>query len=611
MSGPSGSVTSGETGTSPGSPMPRTPAIPGRPGGDASTPLAFAPAPFPGSSSTGRPERGFRLGLLLVLFLGLALRAWSAAYGLPDLYHPDEPRIVERAVRFHQGDLNPRFFNWPSLYMYAMAGVYGLAFGALPGGVAGAFGRDPALFYVVGRLVTALFGTATLAVLYCTGRLAYGRAVGILAAGFLAVDLLHVRDSHWVTTDVPLTFLVALGTFLALRYWRDGRLFDACAAGLVAGLATSMKYPGGLAFLALLAAHAARRPAWPAWRRVVGRDTIAAAGLATGGFVLGTPYALLTPVAFVRGVLDELREVHTVQFGNEAAAPGYLFHLAYSLPEAMGWPLYLLALAGLGWALARRAAREAVLLAFAVPYLLVIVSWSSRFERYAIPLLPSLTLLAAVALVGAVAWVAARARLAPGRWPAIALAAGAMLLVVPSLARVIAYHQLLAQPDTRELGAGWIERHVLPGARIALEPYSLMLPVARGQLREGPGSLTHLPQARAEAAAPESTGREDGYWLVRLDIYDLDRLLQDGVQYVILSGFVYQRHRQACDRHPAPCRFYGELEARSRLVFSASPGVEDAGLTVGDIYSPLTRIRERRHPGPPIRIYQLPSGGQA
>ena len=519
---------------------------------------------------------------------------------------------MERAVRFHQGDLNPRFFNWPSLYMYVMAGVYGLVFGvSSPDGVAGAFGRDPALFYLVGRLVTALFGTATLALLYVTGRIAYGRAVGFLAAGLLAVDLLHVRDSHWVTTDVPLTFLITLATFLALRYWRDGRLADAGAAGLVAGLATSMKYPGGLAFLGLLAAHAARRPAWPAWRRLVGRDTIAAAGLAAGGFVLGTPFALLTPVAFARGVLDELREVHTVQFGNEADAPGYLFHLVYSLPEAMGWPLYLLALAGLGWALARRGAREAVLLAFAVPYLLVIVSWSSRFERYAIPLLPCLTLLAAVALVRGVGWLSERARLAPGPWPAIALAGAAVVLLAPALARVTAYHRLLAQPDTRELGSGWIERQVPPGARIALEPYSLRLPVARRQLREAPGSLAHLQPARPEALTPESTGREDGYWLVRLDTYDLDRLLGDGVQYVVLSGFVYQRHRQACDRHPIPCRFYGELEARSRLVFSASPGVEDAGLTVGDIYSPLTRIRERRHPGPPIRIYQLPAGGPA
>ena len=115
------------------------------------------------AGSPAGTDEAVRWGLALVLAVGLALRDWSVSYGLPDLYHPDEPRIVERAVRFHQGDLNPRFFNWPSLYMYVMAGVYGLVFGASSGGVAGAFARDPALFYLVGRLVTALFGTATVA----------------------------------------------------------------------------------------------------------------------------------------------------------------------------------------------------------------------------------------------------------------------------------------------------------------------------------------------------------------------------------------------------------------------------------------------------------------
>jgi hypothetical protein len=563
-----------------------------------------------GAAFAGGTDRAYRLGLALVLAIGLALRVWSASYGLPDLYHPDEPRIVERAVRFHEGDLNPRFFNWPSLYMYVMAGVYGLVFGASSDGVAGTFARDPALFYLIGRLVTALFGAATLVVLYATGRLAYGPTVGILATALLAVDLLHVRDSHWVTTDVPLTFLVALATLFALRYWRAGRRVDAGAAGLVAGLATSMKYPGGLAFLGLVVAHVLRRRTESPWRRVVGRDTATAAALGAVGFFLGTPFALLTPVAFVRGVLDEVREVNTVQFGNEADVPGYLFHLAYSLPQAMGWPLYLLALAGLVWAVTRREAREAILLAFAVPYLLVIVTWSSRFERYVIPLLPCLTLLAAAVVVRSAGWLSERRRVAWLR-PRVVLACVAVLFLAPGLARVAQYHRLLARPDTRVLGSEWIERHVPPGTRIALEPFSLRLPVTRDQLQAGPGSVAHLPQLRPGAAPPVPAGGDDGYWVERLEVYDLDRLLGDGVQYVVLSGFVYQRHRQACDRHPAPCRFYGELETRSRLVFTASPGVEDARLTVGDIYSPLTRIRERQHPGPPIRIYQLPAGERA
>ncbi len=365
-----------------------------------------------------------------------------------------------------------------------------------------------------------------------------------------------------------------------------------------------MKYPGGLAFLGLVAAHAARRPGLPAWRRVAGKEMILAAGLAVVGFLLGTPFALLTPAAFVQGVLAELREVYTVQFGNEADASGYLFHLAYSLPEAMGWPVYLLALAGLAWALAVRGAREVVLLAFAVPYLLVIVTWSSRFERYAIPLLPCLTLLAAVAVVRGVGWLSERWRLARAPWPAIALVSAAVLLVAPALARVVAYHRLLAQPDTRELGSGWIERHVPPGARIALEPYSLSLPVARRPPREEPGKRG--PAGTASGGPRDGAGWRPGRVLARAaDTYDLDRLLGDGVQYVVLSGFVYQRHRQACDRHPAPCRFYAELDARAQLVFSASPGVEDAALRVGDIYSPFTRLFERRHPGPSIRIYRL------
>jgi hypothetical protein len=38
--------------------------------------------------------------------------------------------------------------------------------------------------------------------------------------------------------------------------------------------------------------------------------------------------------------------------------------------------------------------------------------------------------------------------------------------------------------------------------------------------------------------------------------------------------------------------------------------VEDP-LHVGDIYSPLTRISERHHPGPAIRIYHLRAEGRS
>lgn len=511
-------------------------------------------------------------------------------------------------MRVHQGELNPRFFNWPSLYIYLLAAVYGVLFGGAPGGVPGAFAEAPGLVYLVGRLVTAAFGAATVGVLYAVGRISHGPVVGGLAALLLAVDLLHVRDSHWVTPDVPLTCLVTVATFYACRYHRDGRARDAWLAGLTTGLATALKYPGGLAGLGLVVAHAARRRGVPGWRRLVGRDTLAAAALAAGGFVLGTPYALLTPGAFARGVLDELREVHTVQFGNEAELGGYLFHLGHALPVAMGWPLALLGLAGLLGLLGGRAARGAVLLAFPLPYFLVIGTWSSRFERYAIPLLPFLALGAAIALGGGARWLARRGWLGSAPWPALALAGATAGLVAPEVARIGAYHVLLGRPDTRVLGAAWVERTIPAGTRLALEPYSLALPVASAQLRAAAGTLAASLQSprppRAPTAGPGQAA--EGYWLVRLDTYDLAGLRRAGVEYVVLSGFVSRRHQQDCTRHAQACRFYGALEREGELVFAVSPGADDGALRVGDIYSPLTRLAERRHPGPAIRIYRLP-----
>ena len=49
--------------------------------------------------------------------MGAAARIWGNDYGLPHTYHPDEGHIVNRAIRFHGGDLDPQFFNWPSLYI--------------------------------------------------------------------------------------------------------------------------------------------------------------------------------------------------------------------------------------------------------------------------------------------------------------------------------------------------------------------------------------------------------------------------------------------------------------------------------------------------------------
>jgi hypothetical protein len=551
--------------------------------------------------------------------LGALARIWGNDYGLPHTYHPDEGYIVSRAIRFHGGDLDPRFFNWPSLYMYALSGVYGVLFGWR--GVVQAFSEDAATFYLVGRTLTALMGTATIGVVYGLGTRLYGTAVGVLAAVFMAVNLLHIRDSHYITTDVPLTFLLAVSQWFTTRYWQEGRRGDAWWSGLFAGLAASMKYPGGVAVLALLFAHFARpRPAGPRWRQVLGPPLIGAGVLALAGFLVGTPYAVITPINFVRGVLSELREVHTVQFGNEADLPGYLFHLLHSFPEGMGYVPFGLALVGLVCAVVRPGWREAILLAFPLPYFLVIGTWSSRFERYVLPILPFLAVLAALGLVRLV--TAARERL-DGRTggplraltPAAGLALAAALVVGPEVVRIVHWHLLLARPDTRQVAGAWIEARIPAGARIAMEPYSPAIRLSAAMVRAERDRLGNDVTAQVARRrfdrflATAGAQAHEGYWMFRLATYDLAWLRERRVEYVVLSGFTYQRHQRACDRFVEACRFYRELERLGTLVYAIEPGREGQTLWVGDIYSPLTRLSDRTRPGPPIKVYRLPATG--
>ena len=124
----------------------------------------------------------------------------------------DEPEVMVRAVRMMKtGDFNPHFFDYPSLYMYvqALVAVVRFVFGAMRGEWSGLAQAPTEEFYVWGRGVTAILGTATVWLVYRAG-MRWGARTALLAAVLLAVMPLHVRESHYVLTDVPATFLVTL-----------------------------------------------------------------------------------------------------------------------------------------------------------------------------------------------------------------------------------------------------------------------------------------------------------------------------------------------------------------------------------------------------------------
>jgi hypothetical protein len=64
----------------------------------------------------------------LVLLAGIVLRLWGIDFGLPYILHQDEPIVVNHAMAYGTGDLNPHFFVIPPLPSYIVFFFYGLYF---------------------------------------------------------------------------------------------------------------------------------------------------------------------------------------------------------------------------------------------------------------------------------------------------------------------------------------------------------------------------------------------------------------------------------------------------------------------------------------------------
>ena len=162
--------------------------------------------------------RTSRLALTAVLISAAVLRFWALGRGIPYAVQVDEPEIVERAFNMmRSGSLHPHFFDYPGLSLYLQMAVSIARFlgGAISGEWSALGQATGGSFYLWGRAVTAMFGVATVLLVYQVG-MRWGARHALLAAGLMAVLPLHVRYSHYVLTDTPLTFFVTLTFLLSL-----------------------------------------------------------------------------------------------------------------------------------------------------------------------------------------------------------------------------------------------------------------------------------------------------------------------------------------------------------------------------------------------------------
>ena len=336
--------------------------------------------------------------LTAILILGASLRFFPIWFGLSYQYsRPDETEAVGHALAMLGGDLNPHFFHWPSLTFYLFAAVF-----AVVSGTRRLLLDDPVLTrdvaVLTGRLIVATAGTLTIIPVCRLALRVWDPRAALAAAFFLAVAVLHVRDSHFAMTDVLMTLFVMLSLARLVSAFEAASeepstgapaLRGFAAAGLLAGLATSTKYNAAAVVVSMMAAQLLllARSSRTAWTLRAWTPLILFTAAAAAGFVLGTPYAVLDAPAFLadfRYDLTHLSEPHGFDVG-----PGWYAHLTRSLPYGCGVLTFAAAIAGIGIALGRAPRQALVLVAFVFAFFGVLGTGRTVFFRYVMPLVSS------------------------------------------------------------------------------------------------------------------------------------------------------------------------------------------------------------------------------
>ncbi len=443
--------------------------------------------------------------------------------------------------------------------------------------------------HLLGRAVGMLFDLATVALTYRIGAALYDRRIGLLAAAFLAVTVMHIQQAHFFVVD---SYLV---TFMALTFWFVVQIAHRCRrrdymwAGLSLGLAMATKLSMALlapivglgALIWLVRTYSGRgsvagddtaaaadpgdlglgsaswEVALPAdavtdvapderqpWREALPLIQRVVLGLALAGLVaivvfrVAQPYAFTGPSIFSLQINplweDNIREQARMSAGEVdvpflvqwANTTPLLFPWRHMVQWGLGWALGLTAWTGVAVAGAVLLLRGRWQHVLTVAWILLcFVYFGAVLNKFMRYLLPIYPFLAIMA-----SWLlwTIHDRVRPRR-EALVRALGPVLIVGVLAATTLwayAFTRIYTQPVSRVQASEWIYENVPKGAVVANEHWDDALPL-------------HLPDY------PDPWGQEgQNYRGLTLTLYDPDNVqkrerLLDALgqtDYIILSS---------------------------------------------------------------------------
>ncbi len=447
----------------------------------------------------------------------------------------------------------------------------------------------------VSRALTGLIDVATVVVVYLLGKRLYGTAVGLLAAAFLAVNVMHIQLSHFFTSDPYLTFFVVTAVyFMVVAAQRsekregmgtgerggDGIMLSSLTplllAAIFTGLAIGSKFAAVMLFVPL------GLTVWMIFGDQWLKGIVTAVFITFLTFALTNPFALLdnncevitTAVSvgplnipeldwrncYLQNILTQssmVRGDSDLAFTHQyIGTTPFLYFIEMQLRWGMGPLLGMIAFVGFGWAIwtvsrnqysvikkqslisALRSPNlpiSLIPLAWLIPYFIVTGSFLVKFMRYLQPMTPFLMIYgAAMVWQWRHKWV---------RWGAIT----AVLLFTSLYA--LAFVNMYTQPHPWVTASLWVFDNIPPGTTLLSEQWDDALPstlMVDGAFRSR--------QEYVEEQLTWHTGTETADSVAKLE-RNLDRLANNN--YVtILSNRVYGVDPRLPERYPLSNQYH-------------------------------------------------------
>jgi 4-amino-4-deoxy-L-arabinose transferase-like glycosyltransferase len=279
-------------------------------------------------------------------------------------------------------------------------------------------------FLIAERLPFALVTSVSVVLIYLLSRKLFGSLVAWLGAGLLALDPFYISHSRVVTPDGLLASFMTLSilSFIVYLVCERSRYYVAFS-GFAAGLALLTKVPAvllvptvGVLTIAtgLWEIRKLGRPWSQTSLRFLG-DLAIWGGVALLTFFCLWPIMWIAPVDTIQRMVIDMNDIsggwHQFLMGRKTEDPGLLFYPVVLLFRTM--PLTLIGAVASFVFFARRAQNHGSRITNHAPAMLMICSLlftlfmsfgSTKFDRFLLPIFPSIDILAAVGWCSVLGW---------------------------------------------------------------------------------------------------------------------------------------------------------------------------------------------------------------